>query len=265
MDILLVLKALVMGIVEGATEFLPVSSTGHLIIAGQLINFPAKDNVFEIVIQTGAILAVILLYFAKLWSTLVRMPHDLMARRFAFAVAIGFLPAALLGVAFHDFIKEYLFNLYVIAIALIIGGLIILWVERQKITVTVSTVDDIRLSDALKIGLFQCIAMIPGVSRSGATIMGALMLGIERKAAAEFSFFLSIPTLIGAGVYDLLKSRHELGTSDMLLIAIGMLSAFLSALIVVKGFVAWISRNGFTAFAWYRIVLGILILAFLIV
>lgn len=260
MDLLMILKAIVMGVVEGATEFLPVSSTGHLIIAADLLGFAARDNVFEVVIQTGAILAVILLYFRKLWATLVGLPSDPAARRFALAVTIGFLPAAGLGFLLHDLIKTYLFNMTVVSVALIVGGVFMLWVERLPLKATRQTVDDVDLVTALKIGLCQCVAMIPGVSRSGATIIGALLLGVERKAAAEFSFYLAIPTLIGAGALDLVKGRDQLMSGDVFLIAVGMAAAFVSAVVVIRGFIHWLGQHGFGLFAWYRIVVGALIL-----
>ena len=263
MDFITIIKAIIMGIVEGATEFLPVSSTGHLIVAGDLLGFSAQGNVFEIVIQTGAILAVILLYFSKLWATLIGLPTSAQARRFALAVLVGFIPAATLGVFLHDFIKETLFNMTTVAATLIIGGVFMLWVEKLPLVARDKTVDDISLSTALKIGLCQCVAMIPGVSRSGATIIGALLLGVERKAAAEFSFYLAIPTLIGAGVYDLMNSASELANSDIVLILIGMAAAFVSAAVVIKAFISWIGRNGFGVFAWYRIVVGVLLLGLL--
>ena len=263
MDFVMILKALLMGVVEGATEFLPVSSTGHLIIAGDLLGFAARDNVFEIVIQTGAIFAVVLLYFGKLWQTLVGLPKDGTAQKFALSVVVAFFPAAFLGVLLHDFIKEALFNVTTVSVALIVGGFVMLAVEKVNLKTTQLTVDDITLPTAFKIWLFQCIAMIPGVSRSGATIIGALLLGVERKAAAEFSFYLAIPTLVGAAVLDLAKSGTELLTSDLVLIAVGLAAAFVSAVIVIKAFIAWLGQHGFGIFAWYRIVAGILLLVLL--
>ncbi len=257
MDTLLLLKAALMGIVEGLTEFLPVSSTGHLILAGKLLDFAGRDNVFEIVIQTGAILAVILLYFGKLWRTLIGLGNSATARRFALAVTIAFLPAAVLGVLVSDYIKLYLFNPLTVGISLIVGGIIMLLVDRSHPPEKMLDVDDISLPTALKIGLFQCIAMIPGVSRSGATIIGAQLLGVGRKAAAEFSFFLAIPTLIGAGVYDLLKTEQVLTVLDYQLMAVGFAFAFLSAIVVIKGFITWLTRHGFGLFAVYRIAAGL--------
>lgn len=260
MDFSGIINSIIMGIVEGVTEFLPVSSTGHLIIAGKLLGFAAHDNVFEVVIQTGAILAVILLYFGKLWSTLIGITREKVAQRFALAVTVGFLPAAFLGFLLHDFIKEKLFNPTVVSVSLIVGGIIMLLAERMTIKPVAATVDDITLPVALKIGFCQCLAMIPGVSRSGATIVGAQLLGVERKAAAEFSFFLAIPTLIGAAVLDLVKSRQELLDSDYSLIAVGMVVSFITAAIVIKAFISWLTKHGFAVFAWYRIVFGFIVL-----
>ena len=263
MDIILVIKAIIMGVVEGATEFLPVSSTGHLILARHFLDLGNTADVLEIVIQPGAILAVCLIYFQKLWQTAVQLPFERGAQNFTLAVLLGFLPAAVLGLLLHDFIKEYLFNDLTVSLALIVGGIIILVIERMKLQPTVMTVDELPLKTAFKIGIIQCLAMIPGVSRSGATIMGALCLGVERKVAAEFSFFLAIPTLIGASALDLYKNWNVLTDNDWGMIAIGFVASFFSALIVVKGFIAFVSRYDFTAFAWYRIVLGIAMLIWL--
>ncbi len=261
MDYMLFIKALVMGVVEGATEFLPVSSTGHLILAANFLNFTATDNVFEIVIQTGAILAIILLYFGKLWSTLIGLPRDRTARRFALAVTLSFLPAALVGAVLHDFIKSVLFSPVVVSYALILGGIVLIVIDRLKLTPTITSVDEITLGAALKIGLAQCVAVIPGISRSGATMVGALLLGVDRKTAAEFSFFLAIPTLIGASVYDLSKSHGALASADYWLIAVGFAAAFVSAIIVVKAFISWLVSHGLAVFGWYRIAAGLLMLA----
>lgn len=259
-----ILNAIIMGLVEGATEFLPVSSTGHLILTGQLLNFHPAGDVFEVVIQAGAMLAVVWLYFSKLWATLIGLPKERRAQMFALAVLVAFLPAAVFGALLHDFIKSALFNPTVVALALVVGGVLMLLVERLKLTPRMTTVDDIGPATALKIGLFQCLAMIPGVSRSGATIIGALLLGVERKAAAEFSFYLAIPTLVGAGAYDFYKSSAELGQNDLMLIAIGLVTSFISAVIVIKAFIAWLGQHGFGVFAWYRIVLGLVLLALIV-
>lgn len=260
MDTIILLKAVIMGIVEGVTEFLPVSSTGHLILAGKLLGFEAHDNVFEVVIQIGAIFAVILLYFAKLWSTLLGIAREKVAQRFALAVTVGFLPAAVLGLLLHDYIKAVLFNPTVVSVSLIVGGVILLLVDRMKLQPKMQTVDDLDIVTALKVGFFQCLAMIPGVSRSGATIVGAQLLGVDRKAAAEFSFYLAIPTLIGAGVLDVVKSRQELLDSDYSVIAIGMIVSFITAIIVIKAFIGWLTRHGMAVFGWYRIIAGIIML-----
>ncbi len=258
-----ILNAVIMGLVEGTTEFLPVSSTGHLILTKQLLGFAPAGDVFEVVIQTGAMLAVVWLYFAKLWATLIGLPRERRAQMFALAVLVGFLPAAVIGAGLHGFIKEYLFSPTVVALALIAGGIVMLLVEKLALKVTATSVDEITLPMALKIGFFQCVAMIPGVSRSGATIIGGLLLGLDRKTAAEFSFYLAIPTLVGAGALDIVKSNAVLGQNDWMLIAIGTLVSFVSAFVVIKAFIAWLSSHGFGVFAWYRIVLGIVMLAYL--
>lgn len=260
MDILLILKAVAMGLVEGATEFIPVSSTGHLILAKHFLNFQVGDE-FEVVIQTGAILAICLLYFQKLWNTLIGLPKSAAARRFAVAVVVGFLPAAVLGLVLHDFIKAYLFSTTVVAVSLIVGGVLILVIEKMKLTPKVASVDDLSAVMALKIGLAQCLAMIPGVSRSGATIMGAMLFGVERKAATEFSFFLAIPTLIGAAVLDLYKGWEKFSSAELDLIGVGFIASFVSAIVVVKAFVAFVGRHDFTPFAWYRILAGLALFA----
>lgn len=258
-----ILNAVIMGLVEGATEFLPVSSTGHLILTKKLLGFTPAGDVFEVVIQTGAMLAVVWLYFAKLWATLIGLPKERRAQMFALAVLVGFLPAAVIGAGLHGFIKEHFFSPAVVALALIAGGLAMLLVEKLSLKVTTTSVDEITLPTALKIGFFQCVAMIPGVSRSGATIIGGLLLGLDRKTAAEFSFYLAIPTLVGAGVLDVYKSSAVLGQSDILLIVIGTVVSFISAFVVIKAFIAWLSNHGFGVFAWYRIILGTVMLVYL--
>jgi undecaprenyl-diphosphatase len=263
MDFVLIIKALIMGIIEGAAEFLPISSTGHLILAGHFLGFEAKDNVFEIVIQTGAILAIILLYFSKLWATLIGLPRDPMARRFALAVGIAFLPAAILGAIFHEFIKTTLFSPLVVSIALILGGFVLIAIDRIKLAPRMVSVEQITLPVALKIGLVQCLAVIPGVSRSGSTMVGALLLGVDRKTAAEFSFYLAIPTLIGASAFDLSKSYSDLMREDYILIAVGFAAAFFTALVVVRGLIAWLTSHGMAVFGYYRIAIGLFMLALL--
>jgi len=258
------LQAVVMGAVEAATEFLPVSSTGHLILAGELLGFKGPDSsVFEVAIQAGAIGAICVLYFKKLWSVLVGLPSDPKARAFAYAVLLAFLPAAVLGVVLHGFIKEVLFNPLVVCWALLVGGVAMLAVEKLAPTPRVKSVEAMGPLLALKIGAAQCVAMIPGVSRSAATILGALWFGMDRKSATEFSFFLAIPTLMGAGVFDMWKARHDLTLDGLGLIAVGLVTAFVVALPVVKWFVGYVGRHGFAPFAYYRMVLGIIGILFL--
>jgi undecaprenyl-diphosphatase len=261
-DTLLLLKAAIMGIVEGLTEFLPISSTGHLILAGSLLGFDdAKAKVFDIAIQTGAIFAVILVYWQKIQSTLVELPSSRQAQKFALNVLIGFLPAVVLGLLFGKFIKAHLFTPVVVATTFILGGFIILWAEkRQAQAVRVQAVEDMSALDALKVGLVQCLAMIPGTSRSGATIIGGMVLGLSRKAATDFSFFLAIPTLIGAGAYSLYKERHLLSMGDIPLFAVGLVFSFISAWLCVRWLLRYISSNSFVPFAWYRIAFGIIVL-----
>jgi undecaprenyl-diphosphatase len=254
-------KTVVLGIVEGLTEFLPISSTGHLVLMEELIGFQGPPGkVFEIVVQLGAILAVCWIYRARLFGALLGVTGEPRAQRFFANLFFAFLPAAVIGLVAHKFIKEVLFSPWVVAVSFIIGGVAILVIERIKPPPRVLEVDDMRIRHALKIGLCQCVAMIPGVSRSGATIMGALMFGVDRKAAAEFSFFLAIPTMFAATGYDLFKNRDALNGHDVTVIAVGFVAAFVSALIVVRWFVGFVSRHGFAPFAWYRIALGIAVL-----
>ena len=262
MDTLLLIKAAIMGVVEGLTEFLPISSTGHLILAGSLLGFDdAKAKVFDIAIQTGAIFAVILVYWQKIRSTLVALPTSRQAQKFALNVLIGFLPAVVLGLLFGKFIKAHLFTPVVVATTFILGGFIILWAEkRQAGHVRVHTVDDMTPLDALKVGLVQCLAMIPGTSRSGSTIIGGMLMGLSRQAATDFSFFLAIPTLIGAGVYSLYKERHLLSMADIPLFSVGLIFSFISAWLCVRWLLRYIATNSFVPFAWYRIVFGIIVL-----
>ena len=262
MDTLLLVKAAIMGIVEGLTEFLPISSTGHLILTGSLLGFvDAKAKVFEIAIQTGAIFAVILVYWQKIRSTLVDLPSSRNAQKLALNVFIGFLPAVVLGLLFGRQIKEHLFTPVVVATTFILGGFVILWAERrQTTTVRVQEVDDMTPMDALKVGLVQCLAMIPGTSRSGSTIIGGMVMGLSRKASTDFSFFLAIPTLIGAGVYSLYKERHVLSIADAPMFLVGLVFSFISAWLCVRWLLRFISTNSFVPFAWYRIVFGIIVL-----
>lgn len=263
MDLVLLLKAAVMGVVEGLTEFLPISSTGHLILAGALLGFDDdKAKVFDIAIQTGAILAVIIVYWQKISSTVRALPRSADAQRFALNVFIAFVPAVILGLMFGKAIKANLFTPAVVATTFIIGGFIILWAERrQAVAVRIGEVEDMRWQDALKVGLVQCLAMIPGTSRSGATIIGGMVLGLSRRAATDFSFFLAIPTLIGAGGYSLYKERALLSLGDAPLFAVGLLFSFLSAWLCVRWLLRFISTHSFTGFAYYRIVFGLLVLA----
>ena len=256
------LTAAILGLVEGLTEFLPVSSTGHLIVIGDLLGFGGNfSKVFEVVIQLGAILAVCWLYRAKLWHAATTLGREADSRHFVVNVLLAFLPAVVIGFFAHDFIKRVLFSPTVVAWAFIIGGIAILAVERWRPAPTVDSTEAMRPPTALTIGLFQCLAMIPGTSRSGATIVGALLLKVTREAATEFSFFLAIPTMAGATALDLYKARHDLADGEWGLIAIGFVVAFLSALVVVRRLVGFISRHGFAPFAWYRIAAGIGILA----
>ena len=262
MDLTLWVKAAIMGVVEGLTEFLPVSSTGHLILAGSLLGFTDdKSKVFDIAIQSGAIFAVVLVYWQRLRDTFVGLGSDVVARRFALNVAIGFVPAVILGLLFGKMIKAHLFTPVVVATTFILGGFVILWAERRQSTARIETVDDMRPLDALKVGLVQCLALVPGTSRSGATIIGGMLLGLSRKAATDFSFFLSIPTLIGAGLYSLWKERALLSVADIPLFAVGPVFSFLAAWLCVRWLLRYISTHTFTPFAWYRIAFGIVVLA----
>lgn len=259
------LNALLLGIVEGLTEFLPVSSTGHLILVGELLGFRGPPgHMFEIAIQLGAILAVVWLYRVKLWQTAMGMFHAGPEQRFAVNIVLAFLPAMVLGVLFHDFITRVLFSPVSVSVALVVGGFLILLIERIKPAAHIIATESMPWQTALKVGFCQALAMVPGVSRSGATIMGSLMLGVERKAAAEFSFFLAIPTMLAATVYSLYKNREALADMQhMQEVGIGFLAAFIVALIVVKGAVAFIGRHGFRPFAYYRIAIGTAMLAIL--
>ena len=266
MDTVLLLKAAVMGVVEGLTEFLPISSTGHLILAGALLGFDdEKAKVFDIAIQTGAIFAVILVYWQKIRDTLIALPSQKQAQAFALNVLIAFVPAVVLGLLFGKAIKANLFTPVVVASTFIIGGFIILWAEaRQKNAATAARIQDVDAMtpmDALKVGLIQCLAMIPGTSRSGATIIGGMLLGLSRKAATDFSFYLAIPTLIGAGVYSLYKERALLSVADVPLFAVGLVMSFISAWLCIRWLLRYIATHSFVGFAWYRIAFGLVVLA----
>src|SRR5574340_630172 len=261
MDITLLLKAAILGIVEGLTEFLPISSTGHLIILGDLLDYNDETSkVFKIVIQLAAILAVCWDYRERLTKMVVGLPSDAPSQRFAAMLFIGFLPAAILGFMFHSTIKALLFNPITVATALIVGGFIILYVEKRAYHPRINSVDEMRWPDALKVGFAQAVAMIPGTSRSGATIMGGLIFGLSRKAAAEFSFFLAIPTMFAATAYDLYKNWTLLHASDVPLFMAGGVAAFVSALIAVRTLIKFVSRHDYTLFAWYRIAFGLIVL-----
>jgi undecaprenyl-diphosphatase len=261
MDLLLYFKVFVLGVIEGLTEFLPISSTGHLIVAGQLLGFSNdKAKVFDIVIQSGAMLAIIWEYRVRFARVLAGLPGDPAARRFAINLAIAFMPAALLGLAFASAIKQHLFHAVPVALAFIIGGLIILWVERSPRRVTVAEVDDMNWKDALKVGLAQSFALIPGTSRSGATIIGGMLFGLSRRAATEFSFFLAVPTLCAAGGYDLWKNRALFSVADLDMFAVGLAVSFASAFVVIRWLIHYVATHDFRPFAWYRIVFGLLVL-----
>lgn len=253
------LIAILLGILEGFTEFLPISSTGHLILAEHLLPNAVPDT-FETMIQLGAVLAVVVLYFEKLWGAFITIPTSNASRQFAAAIIIAFLPAMALGAVLHDFIKDVLFKPIIVSVAMVIGGVLILLAERFRPAPKIIEVDDIDLVTALKIGACQCLAMIPGMSRSGSTIIGAMLMGVDRKPAAEFSFFLAIPTMVGVFVYEGWTSRKALldqGGHDLLLVAIGFVIAFFTALIVIKVFIGMVQKMGFAPFAWYRIVVGL--------
>jgi undecaprenyl-diphosphatase len=263
MDGMLLFKGLVLGVVEGITEFIPVSSTGHLILAGDLLGFDdEKAKVFEIFIQLGAILSVVWLYREKVLGTIKGLPTNKKARSLMMNVMIAFLPAAVVGLLTHTYIKAHLFNPVTVAGALIVGGVAILLIERMHHRAHVRNVDGISLKQALGAGFAQCLALFPGVSRSGATIMGGLLIGFDRKVAVEFSFFLAIPTMFAATGYELLKSVNALSLSDVPLFLVGFVTAFFSSLVVIKAFLGYVSKHDFTGFAYYRIVFGLLVLVF---
>ncbi len=262
MDIILLLKAAILGIVEGLTEFLPISSTGHLIVAGSLLNFnDDRGKLFEIVIQSAAIMAVMWEYRAKITEVIAGLQRgEAKAKRFLTNIAIAFLPLAIIGLIFGKHIKAALFNPITVAVTSIIGALFILWAEKRKHTITVESVDDLSWRDALKVGFAQALALIPGTSRSGATIIGGLFFGLSRKAATEFTFFLAMPTLIAATVYEIYKERALLSADDIGMWAVGFVASFISAFLCVRWLLRFISSHDFTVFAWYRIGFGLLVL-----
>jgi undecaprenyl-diphosphatase len=257
--------AIILGIVEGLTEFLPVSSTGHLILAGRLLgesgplSGPLRDT-FDVMIQLGAILAVLVVYFRTFWTAVVTLPTSAASRHFALSVLVAFIPAVVLGLALHDFIKSVLFSPWVVCASLVLGGILILWIERRLPASHHEDSKHLPLPLCLRIGLFQCLALVPGVSRSGATIIGALLMRVDRKAAAEFSFFLAVPTMLGAFVLDAYKSRAVImaSGSGIPLIAVGFVVSFICALFIVETLIGFIGRHGFAPFAWYRIAVGLL-------
>lgn len=262
MDLLLI-KAFVLGIVEGATEFLPVSSTGHLIIVGDLLSFnDERGKVFEIVIQLAAILAVCWEYRVRIGHVLANVMNEAVSRRFALNLLVAFMPAAVLGLAFHDAIKRYLFSPVSVAIALMVGGLAILLIERLAPEPDTHALDDMDWKHALKVGLAQSVALIPGVSRAGATILGGVVFGLSRRTATEFSFFLAIPIMFAATGLDVWKARHMLDAGDLPLFFVGFVTAFFSALLVVRGLLRYVAHHDFRAFAWYRIVFGAIVLGY---
>jgi undecaprenyl-diphosphatase len=258
-----IVSAIILALVEGVTEFLPVSSTGHMIIVEELLGLSA-NKVFLIVIQFGAILSICVIYFEYLWRVTKAVPVNPNAQRFAVGLIIAFLPAAILGVLLSDYITTYLFSKWVVAITLVVGGIAIIFIERMVRIPQYYAVEDFPLSLYLKIGLCQCLALVPGVSRSGATIMGSLLMKVERSAAAEFSFFLAIPTMLGASVYSLYKNWSGLLWDDLAALAVGFVLSYISAYYVAKAFIAFVSNNGFGVFAWYRIFAGSFLLGYLI-
>ncbi len=262
MDLKTLIDAVVLGIVEGVTEFIPVSSTAHLLLAGKLLGFKSAGQAFEVLIQLGAILALLSVYAARLWQLLTDLPRDRRTQRFALGVLIAFLPSAILGVLFHHIITEILFNnVALISTALLLGGIVLLVIDRMPLKERFTNIMDYPLGLAFGIGLFQCLSLIPGVSRSGATIVGALLLGTDKRSAAEYSFFLAMPTMAGAFVYDLYKNIDSIDGSAALTIAVGFVVAFLSALVVVRTFLGFVSRYGFAPFGWWRIAVGLVGLA----
>ena len=260
-----IVGALILGLVEGLTEFIPVSSTGHILLLGHFIGFNSTGKTFEVLIQLGAILAILSVYFMRLINLAAALPSSARARRFVAGILLAFLPAAFAGVALHDIIKTILFESpMLICIMLIVGGVILLWIDSLALKPIHTDIMDYPLSLCLKIGIFQCLALIPGTSRSGATIAGALLMGTDKRSAAEFSFFLAMPTMVGAFAYDLYKNRDALSMDDAGIIAIGFVAAFVSALFVVRGLLNYVSRNGYALFGWWRIIVGGAALALLL-
>ena len=252
-----IVEALLLGFLEGLTEFIPVSSTGHILLAGHFLGFKSTGKTFEVLIQLGAILAILSVYFGRLWKLLVDLPSDARTRRFVAGILIAFLPAAVIGAMAHDFIKTVLFETpMLICIMLILGGFVLLWVDRMELKAKYHDVMDYPLGLCLGIGLFQCLAMIPGTSRSGSTIVGALLLGADKRSAAEFSFFLAMPTMVGAFAYDLYKNRGILTMDDAVIIGVGFVMAFITAVFVVRRLLDFVSKRGYGLFAWWRLIVG---------
>ena len=252
-----IVQALLLGLLEGLTEFIPVSSTGHILLAGHFLGFESTGKAFEVLIQLGAILAILSVYFGRLWKILVSLPSDARARRFVLGVLAAFLPAAVIGALAHDFIKTVLFETpMLICIMLVLGGLVLLWIDRLDLKPRYHDAMDFPLSLCVGIGLFQCLAMIPGTSRSGSTIVGGLLFGADRKAAAEFSFWLAMPTMVGAFVYEAYKSRNDLTADNLTLVGVGFVCSFIAGLFVVKSFLRFVQRYSFAVFAWWRILVG---------
>jgi undecaprenyl-diphosphatase len=256
MDIVTLFKAALLGVLEGATEFIPVSSTGHLLLGQHFLNFSSPGKTFEILIQFGAILAILLVYAAKLTRIALALPSDVNARRFVIGVLLAFLPAAFVGVGLHSFIKEVLFNPWIVCVTLILGGFVLMVVDAYEFEKRHTDATAFPLPMYLKIGLIQCLAMVPGVSRSGATIVGAMMMGADKRSAAEFSFFLAMPTMAGAFAYDLFKNYKLLTVESSTAIVVGFVFAFISGLFVVRALLDYVSRRGFMLFAWWRLIVG---------
>ncbi|WP_324730836.1 undecaprenyl-diphosphate phosphatase [Pseudomonas paeninsulae] len=262
MDLWTAVQSFILGVVEGITEFLPISSTGHQIIVADLIDFSGERAMaFNIIIQLGAILAVVWQFRRKIIEVVVGLPREAEAQRFTANLLVAFLPAVILGVSFADLIHQYLFNPITVAAALIVGGVIMLWAERREHVIHAESVDDMTWKDALKVGFAQCLAMIPGTSRSGATIIGGLLFGLSRKAATEFSFFLAMPTMVGAAVFSGYKYRELFLPADLPVFAIGFVTSFIFAMIAVRALLKFIGSHSYAVFAWYRIGFGLLILA----
>ncbi|MCS0495285.1 undecaprenyl-diphosphate phosphatase [Ancylobacter mangrovi] len=250
-------EAFLLGLLEGFTEFLPVSSTGHILLAGHFLGFESQGKVFEVLIQLGAILAIVTVYFQRFWHVLITLPTSARSRRFVFGIIVAFLPAAVIGALAHDFIKRVLFETpALICVTLILGGIVLIWVDTLKIRPIHTDAMAFPPMLALKIGFIQCLAMIPGTSRSGSTIVGGLLLGASKQAAAEFSFFLALPTMTGAFAYDLYKNRDALSMDDGIIIMVGFIAAFVAAVAVVRSLLAFVSKHGYTPFGWWRIAVG---------